>query len=1003
MQESKIERQGRRGDDLAAERLVRRICTDLVRLPYEALGEGIDEALRLAGQFCGADRSYVFLFRDGTDWMDNTHEWCAPGVEPQILRLQALSSADFPWWMAHLRRGEPIVVPDVSSLPPEAEAEREILRAQSIESVVVLPLVASGELLGFIGFDWVRPGAAAFDREAHFLHMVGEAVANAIHRGRVEGRLQEARSLSEALDRVDAAVSATFDLDMMMAAVMQECLQALKADAVAVILREQDEWVIAYASGHVPGLVGRRGSEAQFPLCGRVAQRRRLVMIEDIASSQVSPGSWLLEAGYQACLGVPLLTDHRVKGVLSFSYCRPTAFTRAQREFATHLSALISLALERSRLYQAEIRHRRFLQSVTDSIPVGMAVVDGESLRLKWINSGGLALLGEPYRSLAVPGVPISDLVPDGEASRLAHAIRTVRDTGVPCQQEEARLDGLPRGLTYWWVTVMPSESPDGGRDVLIVAREVTESVRARQRVEELAASLEHERDVLRAIMDNTDTYLAYLNRRLELVRVNANFADALGTTAESLVGRSFFDVLPDLEVRRVFEWGRDSGLPVRFHERGFTFPRSREFGPEYWDWSLVPVKNSKGEVVGLVLCLLDVTASVRARGRIEELAAESQQRAAELEEERARLRAVIESAPEAIVVCDREGRVQLANRAAEGLRAHPLVGGAQPTDSDAARVCHGDLRPYHPDELPLARSARHGEVCAAEEVILLWGDGRRRDLRASSAPILDREGYITGAVAVYQDITDIKAAERERAHLEEMKSEFLASVSHELRTPLASIKGYTELLLDGGAGLLSPLQKEFLGTVFESGERLEWLIDDLLDVSRLESNRFDMEMALVRPGELLRSSVARIQPVLEELVVDLVVEEEPPLPEIRGDPRRLEQVVSNLLSNAVKFTPPGGKIVVSARQVDGKTLEIAVSDTGVGIPADDLPHLFQRFFRGHNVTESGVSGTGLGLYISKAIVDMHGGTIEAESELNRGSTFRVRLPIMGPTDGESV
>jgi signal transduction histidine kinase len=258
--------------------------------------------------------------------------------------------------------------------------------------------------------------------------------------------------------------------------------------------------------------------------------------------------------------------------------------------------------------------------------------------------------------------------------------------------------------------------------------------------------------------------------------------------------------------------------------------------------------------------------------------------------------------------------------------------------------------------------------------------------------------------VGIYQDVTDIKAAERERAQLQEMKSEFVASVSHELRTPLASIKGYTELLLDGGAGALNPLQREFLGTVFESGEQLEWLIDDLLDVSRLEANRFGMELARVRAEELVRAAVTRIRPLTDELVVELKVETEPNLPEVRGDPRRLEQVLNNLLSNAVKFTPPGGKITVSARKAGDEGLEIAVSDTGVGIPAEDLPHLFERFYRAHNVAESAASGTGLGLYISRAIVDMHGGTIAVESELHRGSTFRVWLPtITNRTGGPRI
>ena len=365
-----------------------------------------------------------------------------------------------------------------------------------------------------------------------------------------------------------------------------------------------------------------------------------------------------------------------------------------------------------------------------------------------------------------------------------------------------------------------------------------------------------------------------------------------------------------------------------RFHERAFP---GQAVWPRYWDWSLVPIKNSQGHVQGLVLCLVDVTPFVLTRSRIEALVAETQRWAAELDEERARLKAVIESAPEAIVVCDREGRVQMGNAMAERICAHHLgENDPEQCSEEAPLVCDSDLHPCPASELPLVRSARYGQVCSAQDLVLLWADGRRRDLRASSAPILDREGRITGAVGIYQDVTDIKAAERERAQLQEMKSEFVASVSHELRTPLASIKGYTELLLDGGAGALNPLQREFLGTVFESGEQLEWLIDDLLDVSRLEANRFGMELARVRAEELVRAAVTRIRPLTDELVVELKVETEPNLPEVRGDPRRLEQVLNNLLSNAVKFTTRRQDHGIGPKAGD-EGLEIAVSDTGVG------------------------------------------------------------------------
>ena len=227
----------------------------------------------------------------------------------------------------------------------------------------------------------------------------------------------------------------------------------------------------------------------------------------------------------------------------------------------------------------------------------------------------------------------------------------------------------------------------------------------------------------------------------------------------------------------------------------------------------------------------------------------------------------------------------------------------------------------------------------------------------------------------------------------DQLKSDFVSSVSHELRTPLASILGYLDVLLEGELGEMAPEQTEFVHIVDENARRLLSLINDLLTLSGIESGRM-----------LLRPEATDLRPLVERYVLDLEVAAAEkgldlavrlPGEELVAavDPERIGQVVTNLVANAVKFTEPGGEVRVELRQ-EGDHAVLSVSDTGIGIPAEDSDRLFQRFFRARNATDAAIPGTGLGLAICKGIVDSHGGDIAVDSETGRGTTLRVSLPM---------
>jgi signal transduction histidine kinase len=266
-------------------------------------------------------------------------------------------------------------------------------------------------------------------------------------------------------------------------------------------------------------------------------------------------------------------------------------------------------------------------------------------------------------------------------------------------------------------------------------------------------------------------------------------------------------------------------------------------------------------------------------------------------------------------------------------------------------------------------------------------------DVSLTVSPIVDREGRMIGTSRIARDITDRKVLDR-------MKDEFVGTVSHELRTPLTAIKGFIELVLDGDAGPIPDTQREFLEVAARNADRLGALINDILDVSRIESQRLEIRPEPIDLAAVLEDVVSTFRVMARNKGLTLR-QEVAGLPKVLGDASRLVQVFSNLLSNAIKYTPKG-EVGVKAIVTSGG-VEVVVHDTGVGLTKEEQEQLFTKFFRGKNpvVAESG--GTGLGLVIAKAIVETHKGTIDFESRPGEGTRFRVVLPLAPTATPASV
>jgi len=282
-------------------------------------------------------------------------------------------------------------------------------------------------------------------------------------------------------------------------------------------------------------------------------------------------------------------------------------------------------------------------------------------------------------------------------------------------------------------------------------------------------------------------------------------------------------------------------------------------------------------------------------------------------------------------------------------------------------------------------------------------GDGRWLWLQMSAASIPDLKGRPEHVLLMVEDVTTVRetqdkleeslsAQQRANADLEKLdrtKTEFLSIVSHEFRTALTGIQGFSELIRDGG--LEADELRAYGGYIFNDADRVNRLIGDMLDLDRMESGRMSIRMADVDINEVLTDTVARA--ATASSMVEFKPDLDPRLPIVTGDRDRLVQVVSNLVNNAVKYSPEGGTVTISSRAEGGYAL-ITVADTGLGIPPDEIVHVFERFRRVRSGAAQSIAGTGLGLTIVKQIVEMHGGKIWVESAVGHGSAFHFTIPL---------
>jgi signal transduction histidine kinase len=844
------------------------------------------------------------------------------------------------------QRGQIAYVPDVTDVD---SSSHQHWKAHNVVSQIVIPFRKDENVLGVLSVESDEPLTEA---DLSLLQSVSYQAGMAIENARLYAAEQREREIARTLLQVAGDLSGTLELDKVINLILERLRPVVPYETAAIGLLSGDAYYLAAAQNleRAQRLWGTRLVPDTLPLVDRVVQDRCVIVLPDTSTSE----EWVMAEGVErirSWLGVPLVVKDQAIGLLMLNHPVPNFYDEESGRLALAFAQHAAVAIENARLYKeakTKLREQTILYEMSTDV--------SSTLRAPPI----LRLLAERLvMALDVTGARIATVDDQLQTATFVaqHYVHPKRKADQKVSPDDTyKLDPYPETL----------RALKERRPLLVTAQEESDEWRTRMTQEAGQAML-----LLPLVARDRVIGFAELWESLE----KREFNQAEVALAQALINQAAVAV----DNARLF---------------AETKSRLEELTLLY-DMAVVAAST------------LDIDTT---------------------------LRSVVKTL-QFRVLEDAMVNVWLLDEQEQHLQLYAHAGQVAGMDFDSSQllsqeICHQVLKKSEPvlirDTHQDTRHAGYGSVCRSILCVpLAWGqrvigvlgilsirkdafsDHDRRFLRtlAGSLAIAVENGRLFTKLKHSEEALTLrnqalKEANDRLKELDRLKSTFIASVSHELRTPLNSIIGFSEVLIDGLAGDLTPLAQEYLDYIHSNGKHLLNLINDILDLSKLQTGRMSLELDPVDVLALAEEVQATLSPMVLEKGQTLEIEQDGTMPEIIADPFRLRQILFNLVGNAVKFTPEGGRITVQTYLRDSDTVCIDVADNGPGIPQEDQELIFEEF-RQARTTGPQKEGTGLGLAISRRLVELHQGSLTVQSQPGVGATFTIQLPVSGPATDE--
>ena len=538
----------------------------------------------------------------------------------------------------------------------------------------------------------------------------------------------------------------------------------------------------------------------------------------------------------------------------------------------------------------------------------------------------------------------------------------------------------------------------EGGKPV--ATRGIFRGITERKRAEE---TIRKEKERAEQYLGIAGVMLVTVNTDENITLMNSKGCEILGYKEGELIGKNWFDTLVPKrvrdEIRSVFRRLMAGDIePVEYYENPLL---TKDGGERLIAFHNAVVRDSNGQIVGALFSADDIT--------------ERKQAENSLRESEGKLNAMLQSIGDHMSMMDKDLNIIWANETAKKLFGNDIIG------KKCYEAYHRRKEPCEPYPCITLKAFQDGGT-HEHETEVIGEDGEIIYFHCTASVALrDKEGEPTAAIEISRDITEHKRAQQELQEKNEQldtqneelqsqrqelvektreleaasraKSEFLSSMSHELRTPLNAVIGFSELMIDGIPGEINDEQKRCLSDIWNSGQHLLNLINDVLDLSKVEAGKMELKLGNLNLADAINDAAQTVKPMLDKNRHQLAVNIEKGLPQVRADKSRIRQILLNLLSNAIKSTPPGGELAIDASR-EGDWGQVSVVDNGIGIKKDDQEQIFEAFTQAEALPDRRKEGTGLGLALTKQFVEAIGGRVWLESEYGKGSKFTFTVPF---------